>query len=57
MPNMKGQVQCIEDEILDKMSLKNRYNFLNNNLMNILKPESFNFLKEAQNFYNVKNSN
>ena len=51
MANMKGEVQCIDDEILEKLSLKNRYNFLNNNLMNILKPEYFNFLKEAQNFY------
>ena len=48
---MKGQVQCINDEILEKMSLKNRYNFLNNNLINILKPESFDFLKQAQDFY------
>ncbi len=48
---MKGQVQCINDEILEKLCLKNRYNFLNNNLINILKPESLSFLKIAQDFY------
>jgi len=47
MINKKGQVQCINDEILEKMSLRNRYNFLNNNLMSILKPKHFNFLKKA----------
>ena len=51
MINKKGQVQCINDEILEKMSLKNRYNFLNNNLMSILKPKDFNFLKQAQKFF------
>jgi len=48
---MKGKVQCINDEILEKMTLKNRYNFLNNNLISILKPESLDFLKKAQEFY------
>ncbi len=42
--------QAINDEILDKMSLKNRYNFINNNLMAILSPEQFNFLKTVQKF-------
>ena len=51
MTNMKGKVQCINDEILEKMSLKHRYNFLNNNLMSILKPETLDFLKKAQEFY------
>ncbi|MFX0082638.1 MAG: acyl-CoA dehydrogenase family protein [Candidatus Hodarchaeota archaeon] len=51
MINKKGEVQCINDEILEKLSLKNRYNFLNNNLMNILKPVNFNFLKQAQRFF------
>jgi butyryl-CoA dehydrogenase len=46
-----GKVQCIKDEILEKMSLKNRNQFLNNNLLSILKPEHFNFLKKAQKFY------
>ncbi|MFX1376573.1 MAG: acyl-CoA dehydrogenase family protein [Promethearchaeota archaeon] len=51
MSNKKGEVQCINDEILEKMSLKNRYNFLNNNLMSILKPADFNFLKQCQKFF------
>ncbi|MFX0030747.1 MAG: acyl-CoA dehydrogenase family protein [Candidatus Hermodarchaeota archaeon] len=51
MSNKKGEVQCINDEILEKMSLKHRYNFLNNNLMSILKPNDFSFLKQAQKFF------
>jgi alkylation response protein AidB-like acyl-CoA dehydrogenase len=51
MINRKGEVQCINDEILEKLSLKNRYNFLNNNLMSILKPDDFNFLKQVQKFF------
>jgi alkylation response protein AidB-like acyl-CoA dehydrogenase len=47
----KGDVQCINDEILEKLSLKTRYKFLNNNLMSILKPEHFKFLRETQKFY------
>ncbi len=49
--NKKGSVQCINDEILEKMSLKYRYKFLNNNLTSVLKPHQFNFLKETQKFY------
>jgi len=51
MVNKKGEILCIDPEILEKMSLKNRYNFLNNNLMSILKPDDFNFLKQAQKFF------
>lgn len=51
MENKKGTVQCINDEILEKLSLKNRYKFLNNNLTSILKPKYFNFLRESQRFY------
>ncbi len=51
MVNKKGEVQVIKDEILEKLSLKNRYNFLNNNLMSILKPKNFNFLKKVQKFF------
>ncbi|MFX1567159.1 MAG: acyl-CoA dehydrogenase family protein [Promethearchaeota archaeon] len=50
--------QVINDEILDKLSLKNRYSFLNNNLMAILSPDQFNFLKKVQKFcmrYEKKN--
>ncbi|MFX0104301.1 MAG: acyl-CoA dehydrogenase family protein [Candidatus Hodarchaeota archaeon] len=42
--------QAINDEILEKLSLKNRYNFINSNLMPILSPEQFNFLKSVQKF-------
>ncbi|MFX0187338.1 MAG: acyl-CoA dehydrogenase family protein [Candidatus Hodarchaeota archaeon] len=42
--------QAINDEILAKLSLKNRYSFLNNNLMALLTPEQFNFLKRVQKF-------
>ncbi len=51
MVGKKGKVQCINDEILEKLSLKNRYKFLNINLMNFLKPEHFNFLKQAEKFF------
>ncbi|MHA1488668.1 MAG: acyl-CoA dehydrogenase family protein [Promethearchaeota archaeon] len=46
----KFKVQVINDEILGKLSLKNRYSFVNNNLMSILSPEEFNFLKKVQKF-------
>ena len=49
MPKSK-YAQAINDEIMDKLSLKNRYNFVNTNLMTILKPEQFNFLKKVQKF-------
>ncbi|MFX1567493.1 MAG: acyl-CoA dehydrogenase family protein [Promethearchaeota archaeon] len=51
MENKKGEVQCINDEILEKLSLQNRYNFLNNNLMSILNPKHFSFLRKAQKFF------
>lgn len=51
MVGKKGKVQCINDEILEKLSLKNRYKFLNINLMNFLKPKHFNFLKQAEKFF------
>ncbi len=47
----KGKVQCINNEILEKMSLKNRNKFVDNNLMSVLKPEHFNFLRKTQRFY------
>lgn len=46
----KFKVQAINDEILAKLSLKNRYNFINSNLMPILTQEEFNFLKKVQKF-------
>jgi alkylation response protein AidB-like acyl-CoA dehydrogenase len=42
--------KVINDEILDKLSLKNRYSFVNNNLMAILSPKQFNHLKKVQKF-------
>lgn len=42
--------QAVNDEILGKLSLKNRYSFLNNNLMAMLSSKEFNFLKEVEKF-------
>ena len=50
MPGKKFEIQAVDDEILAKFSLKNRYSFLNNNLMAILSKDEFNFLKEVQRF-------
>jgi butyryl-CoA dehydrogenase len=50
--------RAINEEILDKMSLKNRYAFLNANLMTVLEQDQMNFLKQAQKFcirYEKKN--
>jgi alkylation response protein AidB-like acyl-CoA dehydrogenase len=46
----KFQTQAINDDILEAMSLKNRYKFLNNNLMSILTPEQFSWLREVERF-------
>jgi len=46
----KFMEQAINDEILEKMSLKNRYAFLNTNFMTVLEPKHFNFLKQAEKF-------
>jgi alkylation response protein AidB-like acyl-CoA dehydrogenase len=54
----KFMEQAIKDEILEKMSLKSRYAFLNTNLMTVLEPQHFNFLKNAEKFclrYEKKN--
>lgn len=51
MTGKKGTVQCIDQEILDKLSLKNRYSFLNNNLNPVLKPKWYNFLRQVEKFY------
>jgi butyryl-CoA dehydrogenase len=50
MTGKKFQVQAINDEILEKFNLKNRYAFLNNNLTPILSTKEFNFLREVQRF-------
>lgn len=46
----KFKTQAISDDILEAMSLKNRYKFLNNNLMSILTPEQFSWLREVERF-------
>jgi len=46
----KYLTQAINDEILQKLSLENRYKFLNANLKTILTPEESEFLKKIQNF-------
>jgi len=54
----KFQTQAINDDILEALSLKNRYNFLNNNLMSILSTDEFGFLRNVQKFclrYEKKN--
>ncbi|MFX0056999.1 MAG: acyl-CoA dehydrogenase family protein [Candidatus Hodarchaeota archaeon] len=51
MVDKKGNVQCINDEILEKLSLKNRYKFLNYNLMTYLDKEHFDFLKQTEKFF------
>jgi len=53
------KTQAINDEILEKFNLKNRYAFLNNNLTAILTQKEFNFLREVQRFclrYEKKNN-
>lgn len=51
MSNQKGDVLCINEDILGKMSLENRYKFLNTNLMSVLPKEDFKWLKEVEKFY------
>ncbi len=46
----KFLTQAINDEILEKLSLKNRYNFLNANLLTILNKDEMNWLKTVQKF-------
>ncbi|NVM54713.1 MAG: acyl-CoA/acyl-ACP dehydrogenase, partial [Candidatus Helarchaeota archaeon] len=53
------ETQGITDEILEKMSLENRYKFLNMNLPTIANDKQITFLKDAQNFcieYEKKNN-
>ena len=51
MPMVKSNMaQAINDEILDKLSLKNRYSLLNNNLTPILSQEQFSFLRQVERF-------
>ena len=51
--------KAINDEILEKLSLKNRYQFLNTTMMTALEPEQFNFLRSTEKFcmrYEKKNN-
>ena len=51
MPIEKTEyAQAVNDEILEKLSLKNRYAFLNNNLTPVLSQDEFNFLREVERF-------
>ncbi|MHA2398763.1 MAG: acyl-CoA dehydrogenase family protein [Promethearchaeota archaeon] len=53
------ETQVISDEILEKLSLENRYKFVRENLEAILSEQQFSFLKQAQNFcldYESKNN-
>lgn len=55
----KYMTRAINEDILEKMSLKNRYNLLNNNLLTILSPDQFGFLREVERFcerYEKKNN-
>ena len=56
--NKRFETQVISDEILAKMSLQNRYKFVNDNLRTILSDKQFNFLNQVQDFcldYESKN--
>ncbi|MHA1249275.1 MAG: acyl-CoA dehydrogenase family protein [Candidatus Helarchaeota archaeon] len=46
----KFSTQVISDEILKKLSLKNRYSFLNTNLQSVLDEKAFSFLRKVQKF-------
>jgi alkylation response protein AidB-like acyl-CoA dehydrogenase len=51
--------QAISDEILEKLSLKNRYAFLNTNLMTVLDQKHMTFLRKTEKFcvrYEKKNN-
>jgi len=52
------ETQVINDEILEKLNLKNRYKFVNDNLRTILNDKQFSFLTQIQDFcvnYEIKN--
>ncbi|MFX1280268.1 MAG: acyl-CoA dehydrogenase family protein [Promethearchaeota archaeon] len=48
--NRRFKTQVINDEILEKLSLENRYNFVKDNLRVILSDQQFQFLEQVQNF-------
>jgi len=47
---VKFKTQVLNDEILGKLSLKNRYTLLNDNLIPILTDDQLSFLKEVESF-------
>jgi alkylation response protein AidB-like acyl-CoA dehydrogenase len=52
------ETQVINDEILEKLNLKNRYKFVNDNLRTILNDKQFSFLTQIQDFcvnFEIKN--
>lgn len=49
-PERSFMTQVLNDEILQRLSLERRNNFLNNNLQIILDPKEMEFLKEIQEF-------
>ncbi|MFX1573259.1 MAG: acyl-CoA dehydrogenase family protein [Promethearchaeota archaeon] len=56
--NKRYKTQVINDEILEKLSLEHRYNFVKDNLRVILTEAQFNFLTKVQDFclnYESKN--
>ncbi|HEC39900.1 hypothetical protein LCGC14_0596800 [marine sediment metagenome] len=48
--NKRYETQVINDEILEKLSLENRYKLINDNLRTVLNDAQFAFLKQAQDF-------
>ncbi|MFX1275930.1 MAG: acyl-CoA dehydrogenase family protein [Promethearchaeota archaeon] len=46
----KFKTQAINNEILEKLNLKNRYKFLNDNLFSVLSEEQLDYLKRVQHF-------
>ncbi len=48
--NKKFETRVINEEILAKLSLKNRYHFINDNLRTVLRDNQFSFLKQVQEF-------
>ncbi|MHA2006065.1 MAG: acyl-CoA dehydrogenase family protein [Promethearchaeota archaeon] len=56
--NKRFETQVIKDEILEKLNLENRYNFVKDNLRAIFSDKQFLFLERVQNFcleYEAKN--
>ncbi|MFX1596275.1 MAG: hypothetical protein ACFFBK_09445, partial [Promethearchaeota archaeon] len=48
--NRKFKTQAINDEILEKLSLKYRYKFITNNLQIIITPKEIEFMQQIEDF-------